>query len=144
MMVKSVLLPLAPVKAFELFTQAISQWWPADRRHTGDPASEIFLLESGRFFERAHDGQEIELGRVRLWESPNRIRLDFFIATGVERPTEVEISFAAEAGGTRVTVQHGPTPSSEALWLERAPRYDQSWQVVLAALSHAADRASPR
>jgi hypothetical protein len=138
MMVKSVVLPLAPVAAFELFTQKIGEWWPADLRHTQDPASEIFLLESGRFFERARDGREVELGHVRCWDLPNRIVLDFFIATGPEKPTEVEIAFAAQRGGTQVTVIHRPKPASAALWTERAPRYARSWDAVLAALSQAA------
>jgi len=138
MMVKSVLLPLAPVAAFRLFTEKIGAWWPADRRHTEDPASEIFLLESGRFFERARDGREVELGRVRSWDLPNRIVLDFFIATGPDKPTEVEIAFAAQGGGTQVTVVHRPKPASAPLWTERAPRYARSWDVVLAALSRAA------
>jgi hypothetical protein len=138
MMVKSVLLPLAPAAAFELFTQRIGEWWPADRRHTQDPSSEIFLLQSGRFYERARDGREVELGHVRSWERPSRILLDFFVATGPEKPTEVEITFAAEARGTRVTVTHMPMPGSEALWTERAPRYARSWDVVLAALARAA------
>ena len=137
MMLKSVVLPLPPVAAFELFTQKIGEWWPVDRRHTQDPASEIFLLQSGRFYERARDGREVELGCVRCWDFPNRILLDFFIATGPEKPTEVEIAFAAQDGGTKITVRHGPKPSSEALWTERAPRYAQSWDIVLAALSRA-------
>ncbi len=78
MIVKSVVLPLGPVACFELFTRKISEWWPADRRHTQDPTSEIFLLETGRFYERAHDGHEVELGYVRSWDLPNRILLDFF------------------------------------------------------------------
>lgn len=138
MMVKSVMLPLTPLAAFELFTQKIGVWWPADRRHTQDPTSEIFLLQSGRFYERARDGQEVELGHVRSWELPSRILLDFFIATGPEKPTEVEITFAAQEGGTRVTVTHRPKPDSESLWTDRAPRYERSWNVVLAALSRAA------
>lgn len=138
MMIKSVVLPLAPLAAFELFTQRIGEWWPADRRHGQDPASEIFLLQSGRFYERARDGREVELGIVRSWEPPRRILLDFFIATGPEQPTEVEITFAGQEGGTRVTVTHGPKPDSEDLWTERAPRYQRSWEVVLAALSRAA------
>ena len=137
MIVKSVVLPLAPIAAFELFTQKIGEWWPADRRHTQDPTSEIFLLESGRFYERARDGREVELGYVRFWNLPNRILLDFFIATGPEQPTEVEIAFAAQGSGTLVTVTHRPKPASEALWTERASRYEQSWDVVLAALSRA-------
>jgi hypothetical protein len=138
MMVKSVLLPLAPVAAFQLFTQKIGEWWPPDRRHTEDPASEIFLLESGRFFERARDGREVELGAVRSWDLPNRIVLDFFIATSPEKPTEVEIAFAARGDSTQVTVVHRPKPVSAALWAERAPRYERSWDVVLAALCAAA------
>ena len=138
MMVKSVVLPLSPAAAFELFTQKIGQWWPADRRHTQDPTSEIFLLESGRFYERARDGREVELGHVRSWDLPNRILLDFFIATGPDKPTEVEIAFTAREDGTQVTVVHRPKPASEALWTERAPRYERSWDVVLAALSQAA------
>jgi hypothetical protein len=138
MMVKSVTLPLAPAAAFELFTQKIGEWWPPERRHTQDPGSEIFLLATGRFYERARDGREVELGCVRCWDIPNRILLDFFIATSPERPTEVEIAFAARGAGTEVTVMHRPKPSSEALWSERAPRYARSWDVVLGALSLAA------
>lgn len=138
MIVKSVLLPLPPKAAFELFTQSASVWWPADRRHTKDPASEIFLLADGRFYERARDGREVELGNVRAWQPPTQILLDFFIATGPEKPTEVEITFAAEPGGTRVTVTHRPKPASAALWSGHAPRYAQSWDIVLAALARAA------
>jgi uncharacterized protein YndB with AHSA1/START domain len=138
MMVKSLVLPLAPAAAFELFTQRIGAWWPADRRHTQDPASDIFLLPGGRFYERARDGREVDLGRVQSWDAPRRIVFDFYIATGPEKPTEVEVTFAAEEGGTRVTVTHRPKPESEALWEERAPRYAQSWDLVLAALARAA------
>jgi hypothetical protein len=139
MIVKSVTLRLAPMAAFDLFTRRISDWWPADRRHTQDPASKIFLLESGRFYERAPDGHEVDLGHVRNWEPPNRILLDFFIATGREKPTEVEIIFSARNSGTQVTVTHRPTARSESLWAGRAPRYGPSWEAVLAALLLAAD-----
>ena len=136
--VKSIMLPLDADAAFDLFTLKISAWWPTDRRHTQDPTSEIFLLASGRFYERAPDGREVELGCVRAWDRPHRILLDFFIATGPEEPTEVEITFAATASGTQVTVSHGPKPASRALWLERAPRYERSWDLVLAAFVRAA------
>ena len=96
------------------------------------------LLPDGRFYERARDGREVELGNVRAWQPSTRILLDFFIATGPEKPTEVEITFAAEPGGTRVTVTHQPKPASAALWSGHAPRYAQSWDIVLAALARAA------
>lgn len=139
MIVKSVLLPLDPVAAFALFTTKINAWWPPDRRHTQDPASEIILLDSGRFYERASDGREVDLGHVQSWDAPHRILLDFFIATGPDKPTEVEILFVAHGSGTQVTVTHRPKPSSAEVWTQRAPRYEQSWQAVLAALLRAAD-----
>jgi Activator of Hsp90 ATPase homolog 1-like protein len=138
MMTKFVLLPLSQTAAFALFTQKISEWWPPDRRHTQDPGSEIFLLSSGRFYERARDGREVELGKVRTWDCPRLLVLDFYVATGADNPTEVEIAFTAEERGTRVTVTHRPKPESEILWSARVPRYGQSWDIVLAALARAA------
>jgi hypothetical protein len=137
-LVKSVVLPLAPAAAFDLFTLRAGAWWPTDRRHTQDPASDIFFLPDGRFYERARDGREVELGRVRAFDRPNRILLDFFPATGPEHPTEVEIVFAARDERTEVTVTHRPKPESEALWAERVPRYAQSWDLALAAMARAA------
>lgn len=138
MIIRSVLLPITPHAAFKLFTEQITAWWPAERRHTDDPASTLHLFADGRFFERASDGREIELGRVIEWLSPHRIVLDFYIATGPTHPTKVEIQFTADGSGTRVTIIHAPTPKSESLWNERAPRYERSWEMVLAALLTAA------
>jgi hypothetical protein len=138
MITRSVLLPLAPAAAFTLFTARIGEWWPAERRHTEDPGSQIFLLETGRFFERGRSGEEVDLGRVRAWEPPSRILLDFFIATGPDRPTEVEITFLARGPSTEVTVIHRPTAASMELWTDRAPKYGRSWDVTLAGLVRAA------
>jgi hypothetical protein len=138
MITKSVLLRMTPDAAFRLFTGQISAWWPAERRHTSDPRSTLHLYADGRFFERASDGYELELGRVIEWTAPERIVLDFYIATGPAHPTRAEILFVAEGAGTRVTIIHTSAAESESLWDERAPRYERSWEVVLAALSAAA------
>lgn len=134
MIEQAVVLDLAPDAAFELFTSRISEWWPADRRHTKGASSRIFLLASGRFFELASDGQEVELGKVTLWDEPHRIVLDFYIATGPDHPTVVEIRFDPEGPRTRVTISHGPRPESAHLWADRSPRYATSWSIVLAGL----------
>jgi uncharacterized protein YndB with AHSA1/START domain len=140
MIEKSIVLPCSVERAFALFTEEISQWWPPGRRHTGDPESTMLLLASGRFFERARDGREVELGRVREWEPPSRLLLDFYPGTDADHPTEVEVRFAPEdaAPATRVTILHRPTPASEALFGASAPRYVASWDVVLPALREAA------
>ena len=134
---KTVVLACPPARAFMLFTEQISEWWPPERRHTGDPHSQLQMVESGRFWERSAEGREVELGRVRRWDPPERLVLDWYPGTDAEHPTEVEIHFVAEGEATRVTVLHRPTPVSAALWSSRAPRYDASWALVLAALEHA-------
>jgi uncharacterized protein YndB with AHSA1/START domain len=135
---KSVLLACPPERAFALFTERAGEWWPVSRRHTGDPASQIRIVASGRFWERAGDGTEVELGRVRAWDPPRRLVLDFYPGTDPDHPTDLEVTFAAEGEGTRVTVVHGPTPASAGLWAERAPRFEGSWDQVLAAFAVAA------
>lgn len=130
---KSVWLALDVGAAFLLFTERISDWWPPERRHLGDPAS-VLVLDADRFLERASDGREAPLGRVRAWEPPRRVLLDFFPGTDPEHPTAVEVRFVPEAGGTRVVVHHTPIDASRALWRDRAPRYVRSWDLCLAAL----------
>ncbi|MEZ5844546.1 MAG: SRPBCC domain-containing protein [Hyphomicrobiaceae bacterium] len=134
MIVNSVVLAMDVAQAFDFVTGQISEWWPPERRHTGDKSSSIFLLASGRFYERASDGREVDLGKVTLWNKPHVIVLDFYIATGPDHATEVEMRFEAVGSQTRLTVIHRPKPESAHLWDERAPRYATSWSVVLESL----------
>ena len=136
MIQKSVVLPCPRDKAFQLFTERISEWWPATHRMTRDPNSELFLEASGRFWVRTGDGNEIELGRVVAWEPPHRLALDFYIGTNPAQPTAVEVTFTDEGGATRVTVHHRAKPESEELWNQRAPLFEKSWTTVLAALAN--------
>ena len=141
MIVNSVLLAMDAAQAFAFVTTRISEWWPPERRHTGDKNSSIFLLASGRFYERARDGREVELGKVTLWNEPHVIVLDFYIATGPDHPTQVEMRFETEGSRTRLTVTHRPKPESAHLWDERSPRYAASWSILLASLQHHASAA---
>jgi Activator of Hsp90 ATPase homolog 1-like protein len=139
MIEKSAFLECPPERAFALFTEHASDWWPETLRHTSDPASEIRLLASGRFWERATDGREVELGRVIAWEPAQRLILDFYPGTDADHPTKVVVSFAADGeGGTRVVVLHGPKPESADLFAKRAPRFERSWTLMLPALEDAA------
>ena len=135
MITKSVLLACGLDRAFELFTEHASEWWPVSRRHTPDPSSSIQVLASGRFFERASDGAEVELGRVRTWEPPRRLVLDFYVGTDADHPTEVVVSFAPEGDVTRVTVEHRPKPESLEPYSRRAPAFERSWSLLLESLA---------
>lgn len=134
----SVVLRLPPARAFALFTQRISEWWPPTHRLTKDPNSTITLDPAGTFREHGTDGRVAELGRVRVWQPPERLELDFYLGTGPTEPTDVVIVFEPEGNGTRIIVRHGPLPDSAAGWEARVARYRASWPVVLAALEQAA------
>ena len=136
---KTVVLRCAAPRAFELFTERAGEWWPPDRRHTGDPASAIVVEAGGRFYERAPGGREVELGVVRVFEPCARLVLDWYPGTGKAQPTHVEVRFEPEGESTRVTVEHRAGPFSEEVYPTRMGAYDASWTRVLAALERAAE-----
>jgi uncharacterized protein YndB with AHSA1/START domain len=138
---KSAHLECTPAKAFALVTERASEWWPGAVRHTGDPRSQIRMLASGRFWERADSGLEVELGRVLVWEPARRLVLDFYPGTDDEHPTEVVITFTAESDGTRIDIEHSPKPESADLWAMGATRFERAWILVLASLRGASARS---
>jgi uncharacterized protein YndB with AHSA1/START domain len=135
MITKTVQMACDPMRAFAIFTEQASAWWPPARRHTGDPNSAIAMLATGRFYERAGDGREVELGVVREWQPGERLVLDFYPGSDADHPTHVTVRFEPNADGTRVTIEHRPLPASEAIWKQRAAKFEQSWELLLPALA---------
>ncbi len=136
---KTLLLACSRERAFSLLTEHAGAWWPTDRRHTGDPASAIVMEPSGRFYERASDGTEVELGVVRVFEPPTRLVLDWYPGTGPAQPTHVEIVLATEGQRTRVSLTHREGPSSRDAYADKAPAFERSWLRVFEAWRAAAE-----
>lgn len=134
---KSVTLPCGPAQAFALFTSRINDWWPPERRHNKHPHAVIELTAS-HFREHDPTGHVVELGRIRAWEPPTRLFFDWYPGTDAQHPTEVEVLFTPLGEQTRVDILHGAGPQSLDLFEARAPRYEASWDLVLAALFRAA------
>lgn len=110
----SVAVAVPPQHAFEIFTSEIDRWWRRGRkfRHAGGRSGLIHLEPQvgGRLFE-SFDGaggqHVIEVGRVRVWEPPQRLVFSWRNATfAPHEQTEVEVEFKATRGGTLVTVTH--------------------------------------
>lgn len=131
---KSVSVRCPPDRAFTVFTREIGRWWPLKRGFSFDRerANEIFLDDrvGGRFYERLIDGTEGEIGRVIRCEPPHLIVFSFN-ASGWETPTEVEVRFAVEAGGTRVDLEHRGFEASPKM-RERGKGFTGGWDIVLA------------
>jgi uncharacterized protein YndB with AHSA1/START domain len=107
------LVAVDPVRAFDVFTREIGQWWKSGPRYRFDPEKSGTLRFEpgigGRLVE-VHDaktGAGFEVGRVLVWEPGSRLVFEFRgrdFAPG-ER-TEVEVRFEAEGQGTRLTLEH--------------------------------------
>jgi len=103
-------------RAFEVFTDGMSRWWPLDSHHIGEREPNAAVLEphaGGRWFERTDDGSECDWGRVLEWEAPSRILLAWHLGPEWKYDpdpalaTEVEVRFIAEgATTTRVELEH--------------------------------------
>jgi hypothetical protein len=96
-------------RAFTLWTERISTWWPADHTASGDAGSTVVLEPGlgGRLFERTPEGEEIPWGEVTLWEPPHRLGYLWHLRAERADATDVEIAFVARPDGTtRVEVVH--------------------------------------
>jgi uncharacterized protein YndB with AHSA1/START domain len=110
----SVAVSIAPARAFEMFTAEIDRWWRRGLkfRHSASPSS-LLCIEpkvDGRVLESfGADGavHVIEVGRVREWDPPQRLKFTWRNASfATHEQTEVEIEFAPTGSGTLVTVTH--------------------------------------
>jgi uncharacterized protein YndB with AHSA1/START domain len=95
--------------AFRHFTADIGRWWPLKEGFSsgGARANEIFIegRVGGRFFERYTDGEEAVIGRITAFEPPARLAFTWRQPTW-NADTQVEVRFAVEGDGTRVTLEH--------------------------------------
>lgn len=109
---RSVIVPLGPVKAFELFTGRMTEFWPPEHSIGQADIAEVVVepREGGRWFERGVDGSECVWGEVARWEPPGRVVLVWQINAEWQHDpslvTEVEIDFVPEGEGTRVELTH--------------------------------------
>lgn len=103
-----------PERAFDVFTEGISRWWPLSTHHIGSQAPAAAVVEpreGGRWFERAADGTECDWGRVLAWEPPHRVVLSWELTHDFRHDpqvvSEVEVRFVADGeGSTRVELVH--------------------------------------
>jgi hypothetical protein len=101
-------------RAFTVFTEEMTSWWPMDAYSIGAgpmAAAVVEPREGGRWFERSEDGSETEWGRVLVWDPPERVVLVWQLsADWTYDPalhTEIEVRFTAEDDRrTRVELEH--------------------------------------
>ncbi len=110
---KSIHVAAPPARAFDVFTKQMTSWWPLGTHHIGKADAKEAVLEprvGGRWYERGVDGSECEWGKVLAWDPPARLVLQWQISADwqydAKLDTQVEVRFVADAGGTRVELEH--------------------------------------
>jgi uncharacterized protein YndB with AHSA1/START domain len=100
-----------PKRAFEIFTQGMHRWWPAEYTQFPRDAIVIEPKNGGRWFERGKEGNETTNGKVLDWQPPGRVlfawQLDGQWQYDAKLVTELEVKFTSDGnGGTHVTLEH--------------------------------------
>ena len=84
-----------PERAFELWTERTSTWWPATHTVSAQPGVEVIIEPGvgGRIYERTPKGEEHDWGQVTGWDPPSRITYSWHLRQDRADATEVEITF---------------------------------------------------
>jgi uncharacterized protein YndB with AHSA1/START domain len=108
----SLRVPADAMRTFEVFTREISIWWQPDALFPitshGDGRLEFEPGINGRLLTRTGEGEEFEIGRIKVWEPGIRLVFSWRQQNfPPEHTTEVEVRFTATAANeTRVAIQH--------------------------------------
>lgn len=127
---RSVEVALDGERAFELFTERASTWWPFATHSVAGDAAEAAIFEprvGGRVYERARDGSEHEWGEITVWEPPHRFALSWTLDP-LCAGTEVEVRFTPTDAGTRVDLEHRGWRDAPS---ELVAGYGGGWEHVL-------------
>src|SRR5262245_16066197 len=110
---KSIRVNASQAHAFEVFTAGLGRWWPRNRG-IGRMPMKAPVMETrlgGRWYELAEDGSQATVGRIIVWEPPQRFVMTWEINSQWKPDStvssEVEVRFIADgANATRVELEH--------------------------------------
>jgi uncharacterized protein YndB with AHSA1/START domain len=100
-------------RAFAMFTEDMSRWWPATHSILKSPLKQCVVEPrvGGRWYTVGEDGSSCQTGYVIAWQPPHGLVLAWQINAewryDPSLVTEVEVKFIAEgAQTTRVELEH--------------------------------------
>ena len=140
---KSVTVPAAPQRAFELFTAHMHEWWPLSTHSVGaeDAVGVTFGHGAGAVIvETAADGRTSVWGTVTVWEPPHCVAFTWHPGAVETEATHVEVTFTADGpGSTLVRLIHSGWERRRDGASARVT-YDSGWDPVISCFAAAAGR----
>ena len=135
---KSVTVPAAPERAFELFTAHIHQWWPLASHSVGGEQAAGIVFGDGtgaEITETLADGSTSVWGTVTGWEPPHRVAFTWHAGTAAAEATSVEVTFTPDGpGATVVRLVHSGWEQRPDGAAARAG-YDSGWEPVIGSFA---------
>lgn len=125
--VKTVVVPLPPERAFALFTDRIGEWWPLATHSVDGAAARGVTLDARAIVETKGDGTTTTWGEVLEWSPPDRVVMTWHPGEPAgPDSTTVAVSFTESDGGTLVRLEHSG-------WADTArhANYSTGWDTVL-------------
>jgi uncharacterized protein YndB with AHSA1/START domain len=130
----SVVVDVPQARAFAVFTDEIGTWWDPDHHLLPEGTTLTRMVfeprVGGHVYDVVSDGSECRWSRVLAYEPPERvvfswdINLQWEIETDLDRTSEVEVRFIAEAPDrTRVELEH-----------RNLDRHGDGWEQMRAAV----------
>ena len=110
---KSIRVSAGQARAFDVFTAGLGRWWPLDHC-IGKTPRKAMVMETrlgGHWYELAQDGSRTNVGKVIVWEPPQRFVMTWDINSRWKPDTtvgsEVEVKFIPDGtNATRVELEH--------------------------------------
>lgn len=108
-LVKKVVVPVRPERAFEVFTAEIAAWWPLATHSVAQEKARDLRFEGavgGRIVEYDADGEVGSWGTVSDWDPPKSVSFTWHPGTDPQQAGHVTVMFTAVDGGTEVELVH--------------------------------------
>lgn len=141
----SVIVPLEPAAAFDLFTTRMGSWWPLIDHSISTTAAETCVVEAvpgGRVYEVSRSGEIHLWGEVLVAERPHRFAMTWHPGGGAA--TEVEVTFTAASNGTLVELEHRKWEAMAEAAVATRDAYLNGWPYVFVERFAAGAEAAAR
>jgi uncharacterized protein YndB with AHSA1/START domain len=123
--------PVAPDRAFEVFTKGIDSWWTRAHHVQSGELKEIGVdpFVGGRLWEENDAGDICTWGRVLVWDPPSTFAFSWLIGPDWGIPK-------SDAAGSRVTVTFTPSGSGTHVELvhDQLDVHGPGWEGVAAGV----------
>jgi uncharacterized protein YndB with AHSA1/START domain len=140
--VRTVHVSCAPDRAFRLFTDRLTDWWPLQRFGLFEAETAGVWFEGERVVERSTSGEEGTWAEVLEWSPPSRFVMSWHPGHPASDATVVEVEFHADDDGTRVVLTHTGWERLGELAAEARATYAHGWLSVLEGYADLAGSAT--